>query len=71
MKIEDLSFVAEVTEEDTTKVNGGYIDYWDIAIPTSDAFYSMGDFMNAVGLDGSYLNAAGDAYYGEGPLAVW
>ncbi|AFY78188.1 MAG: hypothetical protein IGR93_07760 [Hydrococcus sp. C42_A2020_068] len=60
---EDLSFWTEVTDEDVSNVNSGYIDYWNIADPTASLFRSTGDFLKSVGLDGSWMYGAALNYY--------
>ena len=63
MKIEDLSFCTEVTEKNTSNINGGYIDYWAIADSTASLYESTGDFLETVGLDGSWMYGAALNYY--------
>lgn len=63
MNIDNLSFLNELTDEDASYVNGGYIDYWNIADSTASAFASTGDLFETVGLDGSWWYGAALNYY--------
>ncbi|PIG91703.1 hypothetical protein [Gloeocapsopsis sp. IPPAS B-1203] len=63
MDIDNLFFLTELTDEDASHVNGGYIDYWAIANSTASVFASTGDFFETVGLDGSWMYGAALNYY--------
>jgi len=64
MDIENLSFLTEVTDEDASYVNGGYIDYWAFADNMYNTLSFAGDSLYALGLDGSYMYDTAWAYYG-------
>ncbi|MEH2259388.1 hypothetical protein [Nostoc sp.] len=59
MDIGNLSFLTALTDEDASKVNGGYIDYESFANSTFDSYATIGNFLDNVGLDGSSWYAAG------------
>ena len=62
MKIEDLSFCTEITEENATNVNGGYIDYDDIALANAGWLGYAGDSLEIIGFDGGNLYDASELW---------
>ena len=62
MKIKDLPFYTEITEENSINVNGGYIDYDSIALANAGWLDYAGDSLEIIGLDGSNLYDASDLW---------
>lgn len=62
MKIKDLSFCTEITEENSINVDGGYIDY--DALGEANAFWLdyAGVSLENIGFNGSNLYSASDAW---------
>jgi hypothetical protein len=61
MKIEDLSYITEVTENNNANnVNGGSIDYEELALRNASWMEFAGDSIEVLGVDGSPLYGAAE-----------
>lgn len=63
MDIGNFSFLTALTDEDASKVNGGYIDYDSFADSTFESYAFIGNFLDTVGFDGSSWYEAGLNYF--------